>query len=118
MSSAPSPRRYLKHLHGYLVEHLGPDSFPHSREDLEHPLGDDQRWSDPAAVMDAEKSIGASSEAAALRVIADDLSTALYAHAPRLVAASSIADWHRAEVHGSATLGLLRYHAQAAEGAS
>jgi erythromycin esterase-like protein len=118
MSGAPSPRRYLRHLHGYLAEHLGQGSFPRGHEDLEHLLGDDHRWSDPAAVMDAGRSIGASSEAATLRVIADDLLTALYAHAPRLVAASSIADWRRAEVHGKAALGLLRYHAQAAEAVS
>jgi erythromycin esterase-like protein len=118
MSGAPSPRRYLQHLQRYLTDHLGPDCIPHARADLSQLLGDDQRWSDPAAVMDAGKSIGASPEATALRVINDDLLTALYTHAPRLIAESSIAAWRRTEVHGKAALGLLRYHAQAAQQAS
>jgi erythromycin esterase-like protein len=119
MSSAPSPRRYLQHVHGYLAEYLGEhrgaDSSPHGREDLEQLLGDEQRWSAPAAVMDAARSIGGSPEATALRVIADDLLTALYAHAPRLIAASTVTGWRCAEVHAKAALGLLRYHAQAAQ---
>jgi erythromycin esterase-like protein len=114
MTGAPGPRRYLQHLHGFLTEHLGADVHPHSRADLEHLLGDEQRWSDPAAIMDAAKSVGASPEAAALRVIADDLLTALYAYAPRLIAAASLTAWRHAEVNGTAALGLLRYHAQAA----
>jgi erythromycin esterase-like protein len=114
MTGAPSPRRYLGHLRGYLIAQLGSDSLPHGHEELEQLLGDDERWSDPAAQMDAEKSVGASTEVAALRVIADDLVTTLYAQAPRLVAASSLAAWHGALVHGRAALGLLRYHAQAA----
>jgi erythromycin esterase-like protein len=106
MGGAPSPRRYLQHVRGY----LGVDSYP----DLDQLLGDEQRWSDPGAVMDAAKSIGGSPEAGALRVIADDLLTALYAHAPRLIAASSVTQWRHAEVHANAALGLLRYHARAA----
>ncbi|HEU4421632.1 MAG TPA: DUF6194 family protein [Pilimelia sp.] len=115
MTGAPSPRRYLQHLHGYLAQHLGSDGFLHGREDLQGLLGEDERWTDPAVIMTAEKSVGASPEAVALRAVADDLLTALYAHAPRLVAASSPADWRRAELHGKTTLGLLRYHAQMAD---
>jgi hypothetical protein len=58
--------------------------------------------------------MGGSPEAATLRIVADDLLTALYADAPRLVAASSLAEWRRAKVHATTALGLLRYHAQAA----
>lgn len=115
MASAPSPRPYLEHLHDYLAGHLGPGSLLHGRDELEDRLGDDERWSDPGAQMDAGKSVGSSADAAALRVIADDLMTALHAQAPRLVAASSLADWWRAEVHARTALGLLRYHAQAAD---
>jgi erythromycin esterase-like protein len=115
MTGAPSPRRYLEHLHGYLAEHLATESVPHSRDDLGQLLGDDQRWSDPAALMDAGKSIGGSPEAAALRTITDDLLTFLYARAPGLVAASSLGAWRHAEVHAKTALGLLRYHAQAAQ---
>ncbi|MET8681256.1 erythromycin esterase family protein [Streptomyces sp. NPDC004647] len=45
-TSAPSSRRYLQHLHGYLTEHLGPDSFLHGHADLERLLDHDERWSD------------------------------------------------------------------------
>jgi erythromycin esterase-like protein len=114
MESAPSPRPYLQHLHDYLTRHLGPGALLHRGAELHDRLGDDARWSDPAAVMDPARSAGASADAAALRVAADDLLTALTAGAPALVAASSPADWRRAELHGRAALGLLRYHAQAA----
>ncbi|HEX8628591.1 MAG TPA: DUF6194 family protein, partial [Catenuloplanes sp.] len=115
MAGPPSPGPYLRQLHGYLVRHLGPDGFLHGRVDLDHLLGDDDPWSDPAALMDAGRSIGASTRAAALRVIADDLLTASHAQAPRLVAAESLSEWQRARIHGMTALGLLRYHAQAAD---
>ncbi|MFZ0217969.1 MAG: DUF6194 family protein [Candidatus Dormiibacterota bacterium] len=114
MIDAPSPRSYLEHALDYLAEQLGPGSLLHSHDELERLLGDDERWSDPAVRTDPEKSVGASTEAARLRVIADDLTTALHAQAPRLVAASSSAEWHRAELLARTACGLLRYHAQAA----
>ncbi|MET9882137.1 erythromycin esterase family protein [Streptomyces sp. NPDC006430] len=117
-TSAPSPRRYLRHLHGYLTEHLGPDSFLHGHTDLERLLGDDEHWSDPAALTDAARSIGASTQATRLRAVTDDLLTTLHAQVPRLVAASSMNDWQQAEMHGKAARGLLRYHAQLAEATS
>jgi erythromycin esterase-like protein len=117
MTSAPSPRRYLVRLHEYLTEHLDTDAVGPDRDVLERLLGDDERWSDPAALMDAGRSVGASSEAAGLSAATDDLLTTLLAQAPRLVAGSSLADWRRAEVHGRTALGLLRYHAEAARAA-
>lgn len=111
----PSPRPYLEHLHSYLADHLGPDAVPHRRERIADLLGEDARWSEPDAFHDAGRSIGASPEAAALRAVADDLLTALHVQAPGLVTASSPGDWYRTEVHGRAGLGLLRYHAQAAQ---
>lgn len=116
--SAPSPRRYLRHLHDYLAEHLGADSFPHGRADLGALLGPDERWDDTAAVLDAERSAGASADARTLRAITDDLLTTLRTHAPRLVAVTSPARWRLAETYGTAALGLLRYHARLADPAS
>ncbi|GAA2497572.1 erythromycin esterase family protein [Streptomyces gobitricini] len=113
--SAPSPRRHLLRLHGYLAEHLGRDAFLHGHADLERLLGDDERWSSTEAVLAAEHSPGASAEALALRGITDDLLTTLHAQVPRLVAATSLAEWRHAETHGRAALGLLRYHAQLAD---
>jgi erythromycin esterase-like protein len=109
MAPPPSPRPYLEHLH----EYVGADAP--GRERIAELLGDDARWADPDALYEAARSVGASADAVALRVITDDLLTALHEHAPRLVAASSLDDWHRAEAHGRAALGLLRYHARAAE---
>lgn len=115
MTSAPSPGPYLRHLHDYLTAHLGPDGFPHGRADLGALLGDEARWSDPAALMDAARSVGGTTGAVRLRTVADDLLITLDAEAPGLVAASSPQEWHRAEVHGTTALGLLRYHARAAD---
>ncbi|MEV5690922.1 DUF6194 family protein [Micromonospora globbae] len=115
MTFAPSPGPYLRHAHAYLARHL--PSTRHADTDLDVLLGDDGRWSDPAALRDATRSVGASPEAVALRAVADDLLTTLYAEAPALVAASSPDEWQRAQVHAATALGLLRYHAQAAEDA-
>lgn len=114
-TSAPSPRRYLQHMRDYLAEHVGPDAFLHGRTDLAPLLGDDEHWSRDEAVLEADKSPGASPEARTLRAIADDLLTSLYAHAPRLVAATSLEQWQRAEMHGRTAIGLLRYHSQLTE---
>ncbi|MBB4912615.1 erythromycin esterase family protein [Actinophytocola algeriensis] len=102
MVSAPSPRRYLEHARDY----LGLDT------DLA--AGDDERWSRTEAVMDATESPGASPEADRLRLLADDLLTALYTRAPELIAKTSLAEWYRAHTHLTAGIGLLRYHRQSA----
>lgn len=65
--------------------------------------------------MDPAMSIGATAEAERLRTIADDMLTSLYARAPRLIAATSRADWFEAKTHLTAGLGLLRYHKQSAQ---
>jgi erythromycin esterase-like protein len=108
----PSPRPYLEHLHAYLAAHVEP--LPHGAGRLAELLGDDDRWTEPEAFHDATRSVGAAPEAVALRAVVDDLLVALHAHAPALVQASSADAWYRAEVHGRAALGLLRYHARAA----
>ncbi|MCP3820206.1 erythromycin esterase family protein [Streptomyces sp. A3M-1-3] len=104
-AGAPSPRRYLEHARDYLRLDL----------DLAGLLGDDERWSRTEAVMDPAMSIGATPEAERLRLIADDMLTLLYAHAPERTAAASHAEWLRAKTHLTAGLGLLRYHKQAAQ---
>jgi erythromycin esterase-like protein len=106
MMSAPSPAPYLRHVRDYL-------GVP--ADGLDELAGDDSRWSDSAAIMEATRSPGRSPEAAALRALADDLQTLLYADAPRLIERTSRTAWQRANVHATAALGLLRYHATAAE---
>ncbi len=103
MTGAPSPVPYVRHLRDYLAL---PD------EPL--PAADDTRWDGMAAQLDAAESIGRTPGAVALRVLADDLLTLLYARAPRLLSEAPHA-WERARLHGLTALGLLRYHAVAAD---
>jgi erythromycin esterase-like protein len=110
MTGAPSPRRYLAHVVGYLDAHLD----VRAPADLDGLIGADDRWSDQAAIMDHTRSVGGSPEALRLRAIADDLRTELYANAPRLIAASSLPDWRRADLHADVAARLLGYHAEAA----
>ncbi|MEU1408181.1 erythromycin esterase family protein [Streptomyces sp. NPDC005728] len=112
-TSAPSPRRSLEHARDYL--RLAVDVGLAPAPDLASLLGDDERWSRTEAVMDPAMSIGATTEAEKLRVIADDMVNSLYARAPELIAATSRAEWLRARTHLTAGLGLLRYHQQAAQ---
>ncbi|MGE3289037.1 MAG: DUF6194 family protein [Pseudonocardia sp.] len=102
--SAPSPRRHLEQLCRYLGEPVP-----------EHLLGDDAPWADPAAQNDAARSVGRSAAARELRVVADDLVLRLHARAPELVASTCADSWHAAATHARAALGLLLYHAVAAE---
>ncbi|MFF4586800.1 erythromycin esterase family protein [Streptomyces sp. NPDC001388] len=106
--SAPSPRPRLEHARAYLGLDLDFDL------DFASLVGDDERWSRTEAVMDPAMSPGATPEADRLRVIADDMLTTLHARAPQLIAATSRAEWHRARIHLTAGLGLLRYHRQSA----
>jgi erythromycin esterase-like protein len=101
MFSAPSPRTYLEHARDY----LGLDV------DIAALAGDDERWSRQEAILDPAASPGATAEARELRVLADDLVTALHADAPRR---TPDAAWWRAKTHATAGLGLLRYHAASA----
>ncbi|WP_327147317.1 erythromycin esterase family protein [Nocardia sp. NBC_01329] len=103
--SAPSPRRYLEYTRDYLRLDL----------DLAGLLGADERWARTEAVMDPVESPGATTEAGALRVLADDMLIELYTRAPELIAETSRAEWFRAETYLTAGLGLLRYHKQAAQ---
>ncbi|WP_174183702.1 erythromycin esterase family protein [Nocardia barduliensis] len=103
--SAPSPRRYLEYARAYLRLDL----------DFGGLLGEDEQWSRTEAVLDPEASIGACAEAGELRVLADDMLTMLYTRAPELIAATSRAEWWKAEAHLTACLGLLRYHKQSAQ---
>lgn len=110
--SAPSPRPYLERLCRYLGvappgDLLGADGVDAG--------ADDSAWAEPAAQLDAARSVGRSPAARALRVLADDLRIRLLADAPALVAATSADAWHTAALHGRAASGLLRYHATAAD---
>ncbi|MEU4595665.1 erythromycin esterase family protein [Nocardia sp. NPDC023988] len=102
---APSPRPYLEYACDYLQLDLG----------IREVAGADDRWNCTEAIMDPAVSVGVGTDAARLRVIADDLLVRLHAKAPERIAATSLDEWHRAVVHLITGLGLLRYHARAAD---
>jgi erythromycin esterase-like protein len=102
--NAPSPRSYLERARDYLKLDV----------DVASLIGDDERWSRTEAVLDPAMSPGATAEAEKLRLIADDLLTALYARAPELITATSRAEWFRTKTYLTAGIDLLRYHRQCA----
>lgn len=71
------------------------------QEPLDHLLGDDDRWTNPAAMMDPSQSIGRTPEAKELRLLADDLSAWL---------AMQPQPDERALLYARTATGLLRYH--------
>ncbi|MFG1948469.1 erythromycin esterase family protein [Nonomuraea sp. NPDC048826] len=105
-----SPRAVLVALHRYLAAHVGAGLLPCSEETLDRLLGPDDRWTEPAAMMDPSRSAGQSAAARELRVLADDLVALLDAEMPHLIAASSRESWDRARLYGRTATGLLRYH--------
>ncbi|GIG68241.1 erythromycin esterase family protein [Phytomonospora endophytica] len=97
--SAPSPRGYLEAAR----DHLGLDV------DIAGPAGPDERWSRTEAILDAAMSPGATEEAERLRVVGEELLTALDERGP----GGSPEAWDRARTRLTAGLWLLRYHKQA-----
>lgn len=110
ITGAASPRQALTALHGYLAAWVDADLLPCTAETLDRLLGADDRWTNPAAMMDPAQSVGQSAEARELRLLADDLVALLDAQTPHLITASSRDDWDRARLYGRTTTGLLRYH--------
>ena len=106
ITGAPSPGPLLRELRDYL-------GLP--APDLDRLVGDDGRWSAAEIMFDATRSPGRSPEAAALRGLAEDFRTQLYADAPRLIDDTSPHAWNRARVLAATAVGLLTYHAATAE---
>jgi erythromycin esterase-like protein len=113
--SAPSPGPALTVAHRYLADHLDPGQLPFPAEAILQLVKDDARWSDPETVLDATRSVGGSDDANRLRLLADEVLTQVFAHSPHLIAATSRADWWRAQLHARSAAGLLRYHAVLAD---
>ncbi|WP_040778977.1 erythromycin esterase family protein [Nocardia pneumoniae] len=105
-SGAASPRRALSAATDYLPAALRPESA----RDLDGLLGEDADWTNQAAMFDPAASIGDSDRARALRIIADDVASALRRAAPGLRPADPIGYDHAA-AHARTAQGLLRYHA-------
>ena len=103
-SAAPSPRHALTAAASYLPEALRPESV----RDIDTLVGDDADWTNSAAMFDPAASIGDSDRARALRIVADDLASALRR-------AAHPAD--DAIAHARTAQSLLRYHAAMASSA-
>ncbi|MEV4709334.1 erythromycin esterase family protein [Actinoplanes sp. NPDC049316] len=110
ITGAASPRQALTALHAYLAAAVDADLLPCTGQTLDRLLGEDDRWPNPAAMMDPAASVGRSPGADRLRVLADDLVSLLEAQTPHLIETSSREDWHRARLYGRTAAGLLRYH--------
>ncbi|MER7133002.1 erythromycin esterase family protein [Streptosporangium saharense] len=115
ISGAESPRAALMALHAYLATRLDADLLTCTAETLGHLLGADERWTDPAAMMDPSHSVGRSAEAERLRLLAEELVALLDARTPYLIATSSREEWHRARLYGRTATGLLLYHSGMAD---
>jgi erythromycin esterase-like protein len=110
ITAAASPRQVLTALHEYLGAWVDAGLLPCTAEELDRLLGADDRWTDPAAMMDPSRSAGRTPDAVRLRLLADELVALLDARTPHLIAASAREDWHRARLYGRTATGLLRYH--------
>lgn len=105
-SGAPSPRLALSSVNDHLPEALRPESA----RDLDALVGEDADWTNEAAMYDPAASIGGSDRARALRIVADDLASALRRAAPGLRPADPTG-YDLAVAHARTAQGLLRYHA-------
>ncbi|MFD9407550.1 erythromycin esterase family protein [Streptomyces sp. NPDC059989] len=110
ITGAASPRQALTALHGYLAARVDADLLPCTADTLDRLLGADDRWTEPAAMMDPSRSAGRSAEARELRLLADDLVALLDEQTPHLIAATSRDEWDRARLYGRTATGLLGYH--------
>jgi erythromycin esterase-like protein len=110
ITAGASPREALTALHAYLTGRADADLLPCTAETLDRLLGADDRWTNPAAMMDPSRSVGRTPEARQLRLLADDLAALLDAQTPQLVTASAPDDWERARLYARTATGLLRYH--------
>ncbi|MFJ7772602.1 erythromycin esterase family protein [Streptomyces sp. NPDC097107] len=110
ITHAAGPREALTALHDYLSARVDTGLLPCTAETLDRLLGADDRWTEPAAMMDPAQSVGQSAEAKELRTLAEDLVSLLDEHAPHLLAATSRDDWERACLYGRTATGLLSYH--------
>lgn len=110
ITGAASPRQALTALHGYLAAHVDANLLPCTAETLDRLLGADDRWTEPAAMRDPARSVGRSTEAGELRLLADDMGALLDEQTPHLMTATSAEDRYRARLYGRTAIGLLRYH--------
>ncbi|MFE7620011.1 erythromycin esterase family protein [Streptomyces sp. NPDC057496] len=110
ITAAESPRQTLTALHDHLSARMDADLLPCTAETLDRLLGPDDRWTEPAAMMDPSRSVGRSADADRLRLIADDLVALFDAQTPYLVEEVPQDERDRLRLYGRTATGLLRYH--------
>lgn len=106
MAAAPSPRAFLLRLRAAVAE-VAPDVV--AEADLDALLGDDARWTEEAAMYEADRGVGRTVDAERLRLLTDDLCAVLDAHVPDLAERDEDRWWLQADA--ATAVGLLRYHA-------
>ncbi|MFJ2027150.1 erythromycin esterase family protein [Streptomyces sp. NPDC087897] len=110
MACAASPRETLTALHRCLADHVDTDLLPCTAATLDRLLGPDDRWTDPAAMLNPAASCGRSAEARELRLLADDLGALFDAWTPHLVTVLPPEAYDRVRLCARTAIGLLRYH--------
>lgn len=111
ITGAASPRQALTGLHDVLTARVDAGLLPCTLETLDGLLGADERWTEPAAMMDPARSVGRTPDADRLRLYADDLTALLDAHLPQVPAAGR----DLARLYARTATGLLRYHSWMAD---
>ncbi|WP_112471011.1 erythromycin esterase family protein [Streptomyces triticisoli] len=115
MSGGESPRHALTALHAHLADRCDAAMLPCTAGTLDRLLGDDDRWTEPAAMTDPSRSVGRTPDAERLRLIADDLTALLDAQASDPDEPSARDDRERARLYARTATGLLRYHSWTAD---
>ncbi len=116
MTSSDSPRQVLRFVLDFLAS-VGSASGRHHRklmerrERIEALLGMDDDWQSFEAIMDPDKSPGASQRANTLRIETEDLMSELLFRRPELTAKSSRVRYLEAAQHLAVARQLLNYHA-------
>ncbi|ASR38077.1 erythromycin esterase [Prauserella marina] len=105
-SGAPSPVPSLR----FVGDYLPPSLRPRSVRGLGENDAEEAAWTNPAAMFDPAASIGNSDRARDLRIVADDLASALCRAAPALRSADP-GGYAAAVAHVRTAKGLSRYHA-------
>jgi len=108
-----SPRQLLVFALDYLAS-IDAAAVAQRRERIESLLGTDADWENPAAMMDASKSIGQSPAAVALRLATEDLIAEMSIRRPELIARSDAHRYGEAVHHAMVARQLLNYHAAVA----
>jgi len=112
MMSADSPRQLIEGALDYLTT-LNAVTGRARREQILPLIGDDAEWENPAAMMDAKKSIGRTPTADALRGALEDLIAELQVRRPEVIARDAAA-YHQGLRCAEHARQMLAYHALAA----